>query len=325
MRKLSSCLPEWCLIVQKVIIDCDPGHDDVIALIFAHASTYVQGVTTVSGNTNIEHTTANALGVCALLDSDTQVFRGAAHPLQREPVFGSQVHGATGLGDVKLPEHNRTEETVGAVEFLLEGVDADTWIIAIGPLTNLALALQRDPDWGKRFAGISLMGGSVKVGNVSAVAEFNIFHDPEAAAIVFASGIPIKMCGLNLTTQFMTDQSTVEALRGAAKNNQKFSHIARFAADCFENIHSALVAMGRKRRAALHDPCAVLALTHPELLQFEQRRVVVETKGEYTTGMTVVDERYWATENDLVEVGYQIDADAAMAVVLSTLGVKGTN
>ena len=308
--------------MKKVIIDCDPGHDDAIALILAHTIAHVQGITTVSGNTNIDNTTANALGVCALLESETPVYRGASHPLEREPVFGSQVHGSTGLGDVRLPDHHRVEETSDAVDYLLDGVEKDTWVVAIGPLTNLALALQRDPDWGNRFAGISLMGGSTTTGNVTAVAEFNIFHDPEAAAIVFASGIPIKMSGLNLTTQFMTDQSTVETLRDSTRQIPKSSHIAEFAANCFENIHNALFAMGRKRRAALHDPCAVLALTHPELLQFEKRSVSVETKGDHTTGMTVVDERYWSRDSSTVEVGYKIDAEAAMSVVLTALGVK---
>ena len=311
--------------MKKVIIDCDPGHDDAIALILAHRFTHLQGITTVSGNTNIDNTTANALGVCALLDSKTSVYRGASQPLEREPVFGSQVHRKTGLGDVKLPDHNRVEESIHAVDYLLSEVDSDTWVVAIGPLTNLALALQRDPDWGDRFAGISLMGGSAVTGNVTAVAEFNIFHDPEAAAIVFASGIPIKMCGLNLTTQFMTDQSTVEILRDSTRRDPEFRHISDFAANCFENIHRALFAMGRKRRAALHDPCALLALTHPDLLQFEKRTVTVETKGDHTTGMTVVDERYWSRDKGSVEVGYTIDSVAAMSVVLSALGISAGN
>ena len=311
--------------MKKVIIDCDPGHDDAIALILAHTFAHIQGITTVSGNTNIDNTTANALGVCALLDSETPVYRGASHPLEREPVFGSLVHGSTGLGDVKLPDHDRVEESIGAVDYLLSGVDGDTWVVAIGPLTNLALALQQDADWGNRFAGISLMGGSSATGNVTAVAEFNIFHDPEAAAIVFASGIPIKMCGLNLTTQFMTDQSTVEILRDSSRQNAVSRHISEFAANCFENIHGALFAMGRKRRAALHDPCALLALTHPDLLKFEKRTVTVETKGEHTTGMTVVDERYWSRDSSSIEVGYTIDAEAAMSVTLSALGVDTGN
>ena len=311
--------------MKKVIIDCDPGHDDAIALILAHTFANVQGITTVSGNTNIDNTTANALGVCALLESSTPVYRGASQPLEREAVFASQVHGSTGLGDVKLPDHNRVEESTDAVDYLLSGVDKDTWVVAIGPLTNLALALQRDPDWVERFAGISLMGGSATTGNVTAVAEFNIFHDPEAAAIVFASGIPIKMCGLNLTTQLMTDQSTVEMLRDSTRQNPESSHISDFAANCFENIHGALFAMGRKRRAALHDPCALLALTHPDLLQFEKRTVTVETKGEHTTGMTVVDERYWSRDKSSVEVGYTIDSVAAMTVVLSALGIDEGN
>lgn len=311
--------------MKKVIIDCDPGHDDAITLILAHRFTHLQGITTVSGNTNIDNTTANALGVCALLDSKTSVYRGASQPLEREPVFGSQVHGTTGLGDVKLPDHNRVEESTHAVDYLLNEVDSDTWVVAIGPLTNLALALQRDPDWGDRFAGISLMGGSAATGNVTSVAEFNIFHDPEAAAIVFASGIPIKMCGLNLTTQFMTDESTVEILRDSTRRDPEFSHISDFAANCFENIHSALFEMGRKRRAALHDPCALLALTHPSLVKFEKRTVTVETKGEHTTGMTVVDERYWSRDSSSVEVGYTIDAEAAMSVVLSALGIETGN
>ena len=311
--------------LHKLIVDCDPGHDDAIALLFAHAHTEVVGITTVSGNTSIDHTTANALSVCALLGVETPVFRGAAKPLLRQPEYAGKVHGPTGLGDVELPHHQRVEEQTAARDFLLDAVDTDTWVAAIGPLTNIAQVLEIDPDWGDRIAGLSIMGGSATFGNVTSVAEFNIYHDPEAAEIVFNSETAIKMCGLNLTTQFTTDGSTVDNVRRQISSNNSLSHLAKFAADSFSDIHDRMEAMGRPRRAALHDPCAILAITHPHLIGFHPRSVQVETKGTHTTGMTVVDERLGSSATDaLVEVGYVIDVEKAMSEVLEVVGVSSS-
>ena len=306
--------------MKRMIIDCDPGHDDAIALILAHHVADVVGITTVSGNAPLTATTENALMVTALLGVDTPVHAGAAGPLVGEPVHAAMVHGESGLGTVDRIPHSRRVASDDAVGYLLEAATDDIWIVAIGPLTNLALAIDRDPTWTERIAGIAIMGGSADVGNATPVAEFNIYADPEAAARVFESGVEVIMCGLNLTHQFRTDDSIAERLRAADVPT------ARFAAQICDDIHGRMESLTGKRTAALHDPCAVLAVTHPELIETEARAVAVEVDGTLTRGMTVVDQRVSRRRNPPnARVGYRIAAEASMAIVLRALGCSGAS
>ena len=300
--------------MMRMIIDCDPGLDDAIALILAHRCAEVVGITTVSGNVPLAATTANALMLTALLDVQTPVHSGASRPLAGEPTYAAHVHGESGMGDFEPPAHDRIAAGDDAVSYLLDAAASDLWVVAIGPLTNLALAIERDPAFVKRIAGISIMGGSTAGGNVTAAAEFNIYADPEAAARVFASGADIAMCGLNLTHQVQTGDALVADLRAAG------APLARFAAGLFDFLHGVMEDLLGERSSALHDPCAVLAVTHPELFEFAPRAVGVELAGALTRGMTVVDERparLGAPAN--VQVAYRIDAPRAMALVLESL------
>ena len=298
----------------KMVIDCDPGLDDAIALILAHRHAEVIGITTVSGNAPLHATTDNALQVTALLEADTPVHAGAARPLAGEPVHALEVHGEAGLGGGEPIEHDRVPASDDAVSFLLDAADKDVWIAALGPLTNLALAIERDPSWARRIAGLSLMGGGTGPGNATAVAEFNIYADPEAAARVFESGADLTMCGLNLTRQLRTDDAVTDRLRGAA------SPRARFAAQAFDFLHDRVEALTGRRDAALHDPCAILAVTHPELLETRPKQVRVELEGRLTRGMTVVDERLLRPPPAAnAEVAYAIDAERAMGLVVEAL------
>lgn len=301
---------------RKLIIDCDPGHDDAVAILFAHVYADVLGITTVSGNAPLESTTRNALAVIELLDADTPVHSGASAPLAGQAIHAAGVHGAGGLGGVDLPAPSRAVASTDAVQFLLEATraQAEVWIVAIGPLTNIALALQEDPTLTERIAGISIMGGSATVGNATRVAEFNIWADPEAADVVFRCGAKLRMAGLNLTHQFTTSDELVEQLReiGSTKST--------FVAALFDFMHGRMEELIGKRRSALHDPCAVLTLTHPELIVSEPRAVVVELDGTHTRGMTVVDERVTRRRDPAnVEVAYSIDADRAMALVVDSV------
>jgi inosine-uridine nucleoside N-ribohydrolase len=172
--------------------------------------------------------------------------------------------------------------------------------------------MERDPELVERIEGISLMGGSTDIGNVTAVAEFNIWADPEAAKIVMDSGAPIRMCGLNVTRQWLSDDTV------AARLEEGELVKARVGAAILDDIHDRMEALGRGRQSALHDPCAVLAVTHPALFQFEPRHVTVETKGVYTRGMTVVDERTTPGIPEAnVEVGYRIDSTTALELLFS--------
>lgn len=211
--------------------------------------------------------------------------------------------------------HSRHVASDDAVGYLLEAAAPDIWIVAIGPLTNLALAIDRDPTWTQRIAGVAIMGGSAGVGNATPVAEFNIYADPEAAARVFESGVEVIMCGLNLTHQFLTDDGIAERLRAADVPT------ARFAAQICDDIHGRMKSLTGNRRAALHDPCAVLAVTHPELIETEARAVAVEVDGTLTRGMTVVDQRVTRRRSPAnARVAYRMEAKAGMEVVLDALG-----
>lgn len=300
--------------MTRMIIDCDPGHDDAIALILAHQHADVLGVTTVTGNAPMAATTANALMITSLIGADTPVHSGASRPFVGEPKHAQAVHGKSGLGGVKPFVHGRVVASKDAVDFLLEA-PADVWIVAIGPLTNIALAIDRDPTWARRVAGISIMGGSTTIGNVTPVAEFNIYADPEAAAKVFSAGAKLTMCGLNLTHQLRTSDMVIENLR-AAKGPR-----ADFAVQVLEFLHARMAKLDGRHGATLHDPCAVLAVTHPDLIKTKLRAVDVEVGGKLTRGMTVVDQRVTRmSDRPNVNVAYRIDTVRAMDLVIKALG-----
>ena len=300
--------------MTRMIIDCDPGHDDAIALILAHRHAEVVGITSVSGNAPLAATTANALMVAALLDVDTPVVSGAERPLVGKPIHAAVVHGESGLGGVDRINHERTIAGDDAVGYLLDVAEPDIIVVAIGPLTNLAHAIERNPAWVKRIAGISIMGGSTDVGNATRVAEFNIFADPEAAAVVFDSGVEITMCGLNLTHQFQTSDALTERLRRSGTPK------AAFAAQIFDYQHDRMENLIGRRASAMHDPCAVLAISHPHLLETERRAVAVELTGTLTRGMTVVDQRVSRRRDQAnANVAYGIDAEGAWEVVMESL------
>ena len=298
----------------SLIVDCDPGHDDALALVLADAYANVLGITSVSGNAPLDDTTRNALGIAALLGSSADVYAGEARPLVGEPRHAGGVHGTGGLGRVALPKHDRAISMLHAVDYLIEATrkHSNVWLVPLGPLTNIARAMQRDPELVERIEGISLMGGSTDIGNVTAVAEFNSWADPEAAKIVMDSGAPIRMCGLNVTRQWLSDDTV------AARLEEGELVKARVGAAILDDIHDRMEALGRGRQSALHDPCAVLAVTHPALFQFEPRHVTVETKGAYTRGMTVVDQRTTpGVPEGNVEVGYRIDSTSALELLFS--------
>ena len=303
-------------MTPKIIIDCDPGHDDAIAIMMAGRLTKILGITTVSGNAPLSLTTENALILTELLDLDVDVHAGANKPLMVAPRHAEEAHGRTGLDGPIRPEIKRTAASNDAVHFIIETIRSndDVWLVPIGPLTNIALAVQQAPDIVDRVAGISIMGGSAGAGNVTATAEFNVWADPHAASIVFDAGFEkLLMAGLNLTHQFGVDEQVISDLR--ALGNQA----RRFAADLFDFYLAAYQKRTLGTRAPLHDPCAVLAITHPELFEFESRNVRVETTGTHTRGMTVVDERSWGPGPANCEVEYGIDRDQGITILLETL------
>jgi len=304
-------------VVMKpdLIIDCDPGHDDAMAICVGANRGHLIGVTTVAGNVSLEHTTNNALAVVQMLGIDVEVHSGAAGPLNGEAGrFASFVHGENGLVGATLPEVTKQVASTDAADYMLSATieHPGAWIVAIGPLTNIATALQREPGLIDRISGISIMGGGT-YGNITAAAEFNINFDPEAAEIVFKSGVRIIQCGLDVTHQLLVTDALVDA---TAQIGNDFGCLSNgLLAGYLENIR---LLTGESLEAVLHDPCAVLAITDPEIFEFAARYVSVETRGEHTRGMTLVDQRSWMRGGP-VKWAETIDAGRATELILSAI------
>ncbi|WP_448515941.1 nucleoside hydrolase [Pseudothermotoga sp.] len=275
---------------MRIVLDCDPGHDDAFAILLAAASKEIEllGVTTVVGNSYLENTTINARKVLDLFDLDVLVFPGCAKPLLRDIVVAPQIHGQSGLDGAAVPPPKRSIEKIHAVDFIAQMAQKydDLVLVPTGPLTNIALFILKYPELVKRISTIVLMGGGIAFGNVTPVAEFNIFADPEAAKIVFRSGIPIVMAPLDLTHQVVATEREAEKLRSMGEKFQIMADLLMFFKSTYKRVFNI-------DGAILHDPCTVMYLLHPEIFESQDYFVDVETKGELTYGQTVVD--VWRT------------------------------
>ncbi|MGL5298705.1 MAG: pyrimidine-specific ribonucleoside hydrolase RihA, partial [Plesiomonas sp.] len=273
-----------------IIIDCDPGHDDAIALILALASPKlnVLAVTTSAGNQTPDKTLRNALRILTLLGRhDIPVAGGAPKPLLRELIIADNVHGESGLDGPALPEPGFAPQALTAVELMAKTLRASNepvTLVPTGPLTNIALLLSAHPELKAKIARIVLMGGSAGPGNWTPAAEFNIYVDPEAAEMVFSAGVPITMCGLDVTHAAQVMDEDIERIRAIT------NPIARTVAELldFFMIYHRDPKWGFVG-APLHDPCTIAWLLRPELFEGIECHVSVETQGQYTVGMTVVD------------------------------------
>jgi inosine-uridine nucleoside N-ribohydrolase len=270
-----------------ILLDCDPGHDDALAIVAAAHYTNLLGITTVAGNAPLAATTRNAMVMRELLGLDVPVHSGATRPLINEAHDAALVHGESGLDGADLPEPGRPLDSIDAVAFLVDTVrnHPGCWVVATGPLTNVALALRAAPDLAGELGGISLMGGG-SFGNRTAVAEFNIWADPEAAAIVFSCGTPLVMAGLDVTHRFTASPDRIARIGGlGGRLATTLAALLRF----FSDAYLGRTDPGMIDGAPMHDVLAVLALSHPQLFTRSARHVAVETAGGLTRGMTVVD------------------------------------
>ncbi|MDO5617887.1 nucleoside hydrolase [Kocuria sp.] len=279
-------------MTRKVLIDCDPGVDDALALMLAHGSPEIDvlAVTTCGGNQTLEKVTRNALSLADELGMDwIPVAAGAARPLVREPLTAGHVHGDTGLGLVELPDPQHTLDERHAVEVIAQTVlgqePGEVTIIATGPLTNLALAIRQYPDIVEHVQEVVLMGGGVNTGNLTPVAEFNIAVDPEAARAVFTAGWPVTMVGLDTTHQALATPE-VEAQFAALD-----TRLGDIAVELIRSYRDAYKNNQAFDNPPCHDPVAVARVIAPELVKVRRAPVDVELRGELTTGQTVVDLR----------------------------------
>jgi inosine-uridine nucleoside N-ribohydrolase len=274
---------------KRVLLDCDPGHDDAMAIVAAAHHADLVGITTVAGNAPLERTTHNALVMRDLLGLEVPVHAGSPRPLVAEQRSAAFVHGDSGLDGADLPPPTTPLDSTDAIGFIVDTCRTldDVWLVPVGPLTNIALALRAAPDIADRIAGISLMGGG-SFGNRTPTGEFNVWADPEAAAIVFGYGGPLVMAGLDVTHRFQATPeriATIDALGGILAT--VLADLLGFFSANYLSRHDP----GSMRGAAVHDPLAVFAVTHPDLLGRVPRHVVIETRGEHTRGMTVIDQR----------------------------------
>jgi inosine-uridine nucleoside N-ribohydrolase len=299
-----------------IILDCDPGHDDAIAMVVAARHATLLGITTVAGNAPLESTTQNAIVIRDLLGIDVAVHAGANRPLVAPPRHASYVHGESGLDGADLPPPSGPPASSDAIGFIIDTVRANdgVWLVPTGPLTNIALALRSAPDLAARLAGISFMGGGL-FGNRTATAEFNIWADPEAAAMVLSYGGPLVMAGLDITHQFQATAERIDQLSALpGRLADVLTDLMRYFSSSYRSRHDDLAG------APVHDPCAVMALTHPELFTRSLSHVEVETTGRLTRGMTVIDQR---TSVERPEPNCDrltgVDADAAWAVVTEAI------
>mgnify|MGYP001814180068 CR=1 FL=1 len=302
----------------RILLDCDPGHDDAVAIIAAARHADLIGITTVAGNAPLERTTHNARVMRDLLGLEVPVHSGSPRPLVAEPSFGAFVHGESGLDGADLPAPTTPLDGADAVSFIVDTCRAidDVWLVPVGPLTNIALALRAAPDLVDRIAGISLMGGG-SFGNRTPLAEFNIWADPEAAAIVFASGAPLTMAGLDVTHQFQATPERIEQIRAIdGRLAAVLADLFGFFSDNYLARHDAGSMLG----AAIHDPLAVLALTHPDLFDRAERHVAIETTGRLTRGTTVIDARHIVEREPAnCTVLTRVDHDAAFELIVDAV------
>lgn len=292
---------------KKVILDCDPGHDDAFAIMLAVQHLDVLGITTIGGNSPLANVTRNALVVLEMIDAADKigVYPGHSCPMVAPLVTAPNFHGESGLDGpvVNEPVHKAQEKH--AVDFIVDTVMStdDVTLIATGPLTNIASAINREPRIVERAKEICIMGGSVTFGNWTSASEFNIFVDPEAAARVFESGIHVKMTGLNLTRQCGFTPETVKRFRSIGTKT------AAFAADLTDFFISSNLRENEPALACMHDACAVAWEIEPSLIKAAPMHIDIELNGKYTRGMTVCDYRHLRGVNPTVD----LERDAQMA------------
>ncbi len=271
----------------KILIDCDPGHDDAVAILYAARHLDLLGVSTCHGNNSIENVTRNALSVLTLGKLDIPLAQGCAEPIAGPRLKPANAHGKSGLDGTDLPEPDRAPIDQHAVDFIIDTASAhrgELVLAIIGPSSNVALALKREPRLTSWLREITIMGGSTGLGNITPLAEFNVWADPEAAAVVFDSGVPIRMAGYNVTSRTGTNAEEIERLMAGGKVAHHIGELLRFYRMRQQQFFGLDI-------APMHDVCAIIPYVHDNLIDYRHCHVGVELNGKLTRGMTVCDLR----------------------------------
>jgi len=305
--------------VRKVILDCDPGHDDAIAILLAagNPDLDIVAITVVAGNQTLDHVTQNARSIAELAGlTDTPLAAGCAQPLIRDAITADDVHGETGMDGPETRAPSYPVDPRHAVDVIIETINADPGVVTLiptGPLTNIAMAVRKAPEIVGRVQEVVLMGGAIGQGNVTPAAEFNIAADPEAAQIVFNAGWPVTMVGLDVTHTATATPDVLDQL--AALDTE----VSRFVLDLLEFFGERYRDQGFKA-PPVHDVCAVAAVADPNLLTCRPAPIHVETMGHLTAGMTVVDLRHGQETPVPTQVAIDIDTDRLWTLLLDALG-----
>lgn len=306
-------------MIEKIptIFDTDPGIDDAFALSFLNKSDIfdVKMLSSVAGNVKLAHTTRNLQGLAYAMDWQVPIYKGLEKPILAKQILAEDFHGENGLlgyefKDDELANLENKIATKAMAKVLEE--NEKTLIIAVGPLTNIASLILARPDLKEKIKEITIMGGAIGMGNVTANAEFNIFADPEAAAIVFSSGVKINMLGLNVTTKTSYD---IDMHKEFKNSDKKINEILSSVMD----IRIKQAGAEENYTTFMHDTLAVMYHTNPEIFKTEMVHMDVETKGEYTRGMTVADLRAHSNQYKNVNFVSDIDIDKFKEIFMKVL------
>jgi purine nucleosidase len=313
---------------RKIVLDCDPGHDDAIALLLAHGNPEIDllAVTTVAGNQTLDKVTRNAVAVARVGGISGAPFAaGCRRPLLRPGIVASDIHGESGLDGPVLPEPDPALDVAldrrHAVDLLIDTVMArppgEVTLVPTGPLTNIALAVRKEPRLVERVAEVVLMGGAYRTGNRTPVAEFNIGFDPEAAQIVFREPWPLTMVGLDLTHQALATPEVVTRIAALDTAPARFvAELLAFFGASYRSVHGFAA-------PPVHDPCAVAFVADPEVLTTRRAVLDVETTGTLTTGMTIADLRGPEPADCRSRVAVTLQADQFWDLIVDALARIG--
>jgi len=301
---------------KNIMIDCDPGHDDVMAILLALANQdkfNILGVTTVAGNQTLEKVTLNLRKLYTYLGMSTPAASGKAGPIYRDLVLGDMVHGESGLDGWDFPEPTFELDSTNAVTFMYEKImscEGKVTIVAVGPMTNVGLLLATFPDVKEKIEAISIMGGSIYAGNFTPHAEFNIYVDPEAAAVIFRSGIPVIMSGLEVTHEAgITDEEIKELMSKEGKVSKMCGDLLNF----YVKFHRG----EGYASFPLHDVCAVMYLMNPEIFEYKDLQVEIDTSDGPHRGRTAADNRPWIKyKNPNTRVLVNVDREKFIKILM---------
>ena len=303
---------------EKIILDCDPGHDDAVAIMLAAINPKIEllGITVVAGNQKLEKTVNNALKVCNHLNLDVPVYSGMSRPMIREQLIADDIHGETGLDGPKFEELKIKAEDKHAVNFIIDTLmnsDEKITLVPTGPLTNIGMAIRFEPRIIEKINRIVLMGGSYQLGNMTPAAEFNILADPDAAHIVFSSGVKVVMMGLDLTRQASATKEVVEKIKSLNNKASKlFVDLMEFFAASQKNVFGWSA-------PPVHDPTTIAYIIDPECIEVKPMFCEIELWSEKSYGRTLCDYFGILKKEPNVDVAVKLDFDRFWNLIYENL------